>query len=126
MAISNHRLVALDDQRVSFRWNDRACGDTQRLMTLDVAEFLRRFLLHLLPPGLMRIRHFGLLANPNRQRDLTRCRECIATDPLDDELRQTGSATTSLGPAARDGMLCPRCPVPTAPTQPARRSVLAA
>ena len=57
----------------------------------------------------MRIRHYGLLANPTRQRDLARCRECIATDPLDDDLRQTRSATTSLDPTARGGMRCPRC-----------------
>jgi hypothetical protein len=63
VAISNHRLVSLDHGRVTFHWNDRARGNPKRLMTLDVQEFLRRFLLHILPSGLMRIRHYGLLAN---------------------------------------------------------------
>jgi hypothetical protein len=108
VAISNHRLVALEGQCVSFRWNDRARGDPHRIMTLDVTEFLRRFLLHLLPPGLMRIRHYGLLANSTRQRDLVRCRDCIATDPPDDVPRQA-SAKTSIDPARHDERLCPRC-----------------
>ena len=63
VAISNSRLVALADGNVTFRWRDSAHGNKKRLMTLDVEEFLRRFLLHLLPPGFVRIRNFGFLAN---------------------------------------------------------------
>jgi hypothetical protein len=63
VAISNHRLVALDDGNVTFRWRDSAHGNRKRLMTLPVDEFLRRFLLHLLPRGFVRIRNFGFLAN---------------------------------------------------------------
>ena len=66
VAISNHRLVALADSNVTFRWRDSAHGNKKRLMTLPVEEFLRRFLLHLLPRGFMRIRNFGFLANRQR------------------------------------------------------------
>ncbi len=63
IAISNRRLVSIDDQTVTFSWKDYAHGNRPRTMTLDGAEFLRRFLLHAVPSGFMRIRHFGLLAN---------------------------------------------------------------
>ncbi len=66
VAISNHRLVALAEGNVTFRWRDSAHGNKKRLMTLPVEEFLRRFLLHLLPRGFVRIRNFGFLANRQR------------------------------------------------------------
>jgi len=66
VAISNHRLVSLADGSITFRWRDSAHGNQKRLMTLPVDEFLRRFLLHLLPPGFVRIRNFGFLANRRR------------------------------------------------------------
>ena len=68
IAISNHRLLAFDGERVSFRWKDYAHGSKQRIMTLDAVEFLRRFFLHVLPKGFVRIRHFGLLSNRFRKR----------------------------------------------------------
>jgi hypothetical protein len=73
VAISNSRLVALSDGNVTFRWRDSAHGNKKRLMTLGVDEFLRRFLLHLLPPGFVRIRNFGFLANRNRATLLPLC-----------------------------------------------------
>jgi hypothetical protein len=73
VAVSNSRLVALSDGNVTFRWRDSAHGNKKRLMTLAVDEFLRRFLLHLLPPGFVRIRHFGFLANRNRATLLPLC-----------------------------------------------------
>ena len=69
----NHRLVALEDGNVTFRWRDSAHGNKKKLMTLVVDEFLRRFLLHLLPRGFVRIRHFGFLANRRRARLLPVC-----------------------------------------------------
>jgi hypothetical protein len=78
VAISNHRLVALTDDAVQFRWKDYADGDRVKLMTLTVDEFLRRFLLHVVPDRFMRIRHFGLLANRQRTTLLTRCRQLLA------------------------------------------------
>ena len=110
VAISNHRLVALDDDRVTFRWNDRARGNPKRLMTLDVQEFLRRFLLHILPSGLMRIRHYGLLANSTRREHLARCRELIGK--TNDHPDQPAPPTLPLRPdqpLAQDDNRCPRC-----------------
>ena len=73
VAISNSRLVALSEGNVTFRWRDSAHGNKKRLMTLPVEEFLRRFLLHLLPRGFMRIRNFGFLANRQRAELLPLC-----------------------------------------------------
>jgi len=73
VAISNSRLVALSGGNVTFRWRDSAHGNKKQLMTLTVDEFLRRFLLHLLPPGFVRIRNFGFLANRNRASLLPLC-----------------------------------------------------
>ena len=73
VAISNHRLVSLADGQVTFRWRDSAHKNKKRLMTLPVEEFLRRFLLHLLPRGFVRIRNFGFLANRRRALLLPLC-----------------------------------------------------
>jgi hypothetical protein len=73
VAISNSRLVALSEGNVTFRWRDSAHCNKKRLMTLAVDEFLRRFLLHLLPPGFVRIRNFGFLANRRRATLLPVC-----------------------------------------------------
>jgi hypothetical protein len=79
VAISNHRLIAVQDDRVSFLWRDYAHGGKQKVMTVATHEFLRRFLLHVLPGGLVRIRHFGSLANRNRSATLVRCRALLGT-----------------------------------------------
>jgi Putative transposase/Transposase zinc-binding domain len=80
MAISNHRLLAFDGQRVSFRWRDYAHGSKQRIMTLDAVKFLRRFFLHVLPRGFVRIRHYGLLSNRFRNRLLPLAHKLLAAD----------------------------------------------
>jgi len=79
VAISNSRLLALDERGVTFRWKDyRAKGRTRyKTMTLAPDEFMRRFLLHVLPGGFHRIRHYGLLANGSRRADLARVREAL-------------------------------------------------
>ncbi len=81
VAISNRRLVALDERGVSFRWKDyRANGRSRhKTMTLSPEEFMRRFLLHVLPDGFHRIRHYGLLANVRRRENLVRIRDLLAT-----------------------------------------------
>ncbi len=76
-AISNHRLVSCADGQVTFRWRDSAHGNQQRLMSLSVDEFLRRFLLHLLPPRFVRIRYYGFLAHRKRAAMLPLCRRLI-------------------------------------------------
>jgi hypothetical protein len=84
VAISNHRLVAFENQRVSFSWRDYAHGGKNKVMTVPADEFLRRFLLHVLPKGLVRIRHFGLFANRRRAASLQRCRSLLGTEPCAD------------------------------------------
>jgi predicted Zn-ribbon and HTH transcriptional regulator len=78
VAISNHRLVALADGMVTFRWRDSAHENKKHLMTLPVNEFLRRFLLHVLPPGFVRIRHFGLMSHRHRGASLPLCLQLLA------------------------------------------------
>jgi len=78
VAISNHRLVSFQNGQVSFRWKDYAHGSKQRIMTLSADEFLRRFLLHVLPKGFVRIRFFGFLANRRRATLLPICRQLLA------------------------------------------------
>ena len=73
VAISNHRLVSFDNGQVTFRWRDSAHNNERKLMTLSLDEFLRRFLLHLLPKGFVRIRHFGFLASRRRAQLLPLC-----------------------------------------------------
>ena len=83
VAISNSRLVAMDERGVTFRWKDyRAKGRTRhKAMTLSPDEFMRRFLLHVLPAGFHRIRHYGLLANGNRKDNLALARELLRVAP---------------------------------------------
>lgn len=85
VAISNSRLIALDERGVTFRWKDyRAKGRTRyKAMTLAAGEFMRRFLLHVLPGGFHRIRHYGMLANGCRQASLTLARQLLAVPPAD-------------------------------------------
>jgi hypothetical protein len=84
VAISNRRLVAADDGGISFRWKDYRINGPERwkTMTLSAGEFIRRFLLHVLPKGFHRIRHYGLFANGNRAQALAKARELLAVAPL--------------------------------------------
>jgi hypothetical protein len=77
VAIANGRILAFADGRVSFRWRDSAHGNKQKVMTLDAVEFIRRFLLHILPCGFVKIRHYGFLANGVRTRRLEHCRSLL-------------------------------------------------
>jgi hypothetical protein len=77
VAISNGRLVSMQDGRVTFRWRDSADGNKQKLLTLDAVEFIHRFMLHVLPAGFVKIRHFGFLANPSRRAALQLCRKLL-------------------------------------------------
>jgi hypothetical protein len=84
VALSNNRLVSLTDGVVRFHWKDYADHDRRKIMALAVDEFLRRFLLHVLPTGFMRIRHFGLLANRTRRGTLARCRHLLGQPPAEE------------------------------------------
>ncbi len=81
VAISNHRLVSFIDGQVTFRWRDSAHHNQQKLKTLSVDKFLRRFLLHILPKGFVRIRHFGFLANRRRTKLLPLCSQLLGSRP---------------------------------------------
>jgi hypothetical protein len=80
VAISNNRLVSFLDNKVTFRWRDSAHKNKKRLLTLPVDEFLRRFLLHVLPRGFVRIRHFGFLASRRRGSLLPLCKQLLPAD----------------------------------------------
>jgi hypothetical protein len=77
VAISNHRLVAFQDGKVAFQWKDRKKHDRIRTMALETDEFIRRFLMHVLPQGFAKIRYFGFLANRHRRRRLSLCRQLL-------------------------------------------------
>ena len=91
VAISNNRLRDIEDGKVRFSWKDYRHQDRQKLMTLSADEFIRRFLLHVLPEGFHRIRYYGLLGNRHRAEKLVRCRELLAmppTEPAGDRAEQ--------------------------------------
>lgn len=73
VAISNNRLLKLEANQITFQYRDRSNNDIIKLMTLEASEFIRRFLLHILPDGFVKIRHYGLLSSRNRKNKLTRC-----------------------------------------------------
>jgi hypothetical protein len=78
IAISNHRILSIQHNRVAFRYRDSPNANKKKVMYLDAQEFIRRFLLHVLPKGFVRIRHYGLLANRNRKEKIARCRDLLA------------------------------------------------
>lgn len=105
VAISNHRLVNFADGKVTFRWKDYAHGSKKRLMTASAEEFLRRFLLHALPHGFVRIRSFGFLSNRRRATLLPLCRRLLEAQPW----RPSGEpAAPAIQPAAALWR-CPQC-----------------
>jgi hypothetical protein len=77
VSISNNRLVSMDDGKVRFRWKDYRDDNRQKTMTLEAGEFIRRFLIHVLPDGFHRIRYYGFLGNCHRVRKLALCRELL-------------------------------------------------
>jgi Putative transposase/Transposase zinc-binding domain len=112
IAISNRRLVSMDDQTISFNWKDYAHGNQTRTMTLDAAEFLRRFLMHAVPSGFMRIRHFGIFANCVRTQNLQTCRRLLAAakpqEPQMSALIADGTESAhSRCPVCRRGRMVP-------------------
>jgi putative transposase len=102
VAISNRRLVSLDDNGVAFKWKDYRIEGPQRykLMTLDTHEFIRRFLIHVLPQGFHRIRYYGLLTSQTRAKNIARARELLAVSliPIDAIKAANTKASTSAQP----------------------------
>jgi hypothetical protein len=81
VAISNRRLLDIADGRVTFEYRDRRDGDRLKELTITAAEFIRRFLQHVTPPGLCRIRHYGFLSNRSKEQQLPRCRAMLGQEP---------------------------------------------
>jgi len=104
VAISNHRLVALEDGEVVFRWRDSAHKNKKRLMRLALDEFLRRFFLHVLPKGFVRIRHFGFLAHRRRAKLLPVCFALLHATAEPEPVSNTPAAAVS-----RPLWSCPQC-----------------
>jgi hypothetical protein len=103
VAISNSRLVALDDNQVTFRYKDYAGGRRPKTMVLAAHEFIRRFLQHVLPSGFVKIRHYGLLANRYREANLRLCRALLLVVTLAAAVLAAGGAGTA------DSSSCPHC-----------------
>jgi hypothetical protein len=116
VAISNHRLLAFDGQRVCFRWRDYAHGNKQRVMTLSADEFLRRYNQHVLPHGFVRIRQFGFLANSQRALALTLIRQWLGA------VMQVFSTAAKASTSA--SWRCPRCGRPMRIGPPLSASIL--
>ena len=110
VAISNHRLIGFDGKRVRFRWRDYAHGNKQKVMDLSADEFIRRFLLHVLPRGLMRIRHYGLQANRDRYKRLTQCRKLLGQAEPAAEKKETVEQMM-LRLTGVDITACPACKI---------------
>jgi len=111
VAISNRRLVALDERGVTFRWKDyRAKGRTRnKTMTLGADEFMRRFLLHVLPSGFHRIRHYGLIANAERAQNLAKARELLHVAAGADAIPNGADVPVE---SVQPTFVCPDCGAP--------------
>ena len=107
VAISNARLITMHEGTVRFRWKDYADGDRTKVMALSADEFLRRFLLHVVPHGFVRIRYFGLLANAQRRSHLDQCRALLEAPAL----QTVPSIGPGEGPEVTPRPDAPRCPV---------------
>jgi hypothetical protein len=108
IAISDRRLVSMDEQRVFFRWKNYRAGGQQQAMSLTGEEFIRRWLLHVLPHGLMRIRHYGFLANCHRRKKLEQIRRCFASG-VAMESSASVETTTVVRPIVAQVSYCPKC-----------------
>jgi hypothetical protein len=108
VAISNRRLLGLEDGKVTFRWKDYAQGNKPSIMTLDAAEFIRRFLMHVMPRSFVRIRYYGFMANRNRAENLRRCRQLLYPAKIP-ETENSCEADRSADPGEAKLPCCPAC-----------------
>jgi len=109
VAISNHRIVSIQDGKVTFTYKDRNDNDRAKLMTLEAEEFIRRFLLHILPKGFMKIRHYGFLANICKKRNLECIHDQLGVPFEDSELQKETVQEMMLNLTGEDITCCPRC-----------------
>jgi hypothetical protein len=107
VAISNHRILSIHDGKVSFKWRDYKHGGKEKVMTLTTSEFIRRFLLHILPPGFTKIRHYGFLAPAVKGKKLALCK--ILTGANIVEVVKLSAVELMEKLTGRDITLCPDC-----------------
>jgi hypothetical protein len=117
VAISNHRLISLDDGKVSFYYRDRRDADRRKVAVLPADQFIRRFLQHVLPDRFMRIRHYGFLANRAKKQALARCREQLGAEQPEAEPTEKTVADWLLKLTGLDITRCPKCGTPLLQTE---------
>ena len=109
VALSNDRILSVHSGQVTFTYRDRRDGDRKKTMTLDAQEFIRRFMLHVLPQGFMRIRHFGFLANRAKKHALPQCRKLLGLNPALPQLPNKSAQDLLLDLTGADLSRCPCC-----------------
>jgi hypothetical protein len=109
VALSNNRILAVENGQVTFSYRDRRDKDRLKSMTLDAEEFIRRFLLHVLPDGFMRVRHFGFLANRTKKHALSQCRKLLGLNPALPEIPKRSAQELLREITGIDLSRCPRC-----------------
>ena len=108
VAISNRRLLSMLDGRVTFEWKDYAAGNQTKTIALEAVEFIRRFLLHVLPSGFVHVRHFGFLANRKKKQKLALCRSFLLTPPVVSQA-STDSPGSNDSTSEQQFRRCPVC-----------------
>ena len=109
VAISNNRILNVENGSVTFAFHDRADGNKRKIQTLPAEEFIRRFLLHSLPSAFIRIRHFGFLSNRSKKHDLPLCRKLLGLDPQPPQPEQKSNEELLRELTGEDISRCPRC-----------------
>jgi hypothetical protein len=109
VAPSNDRILKVENGEVTLSYRDRKDGDRKKSMTLDAHEFIRRFLLHVLPDGFMRIRHFGFLANRIKKHALPQCRKLLGVNPALPEIPNRSAQDLLREITGIDLSRCPSC-----------------
>jgi hypothetical protein len=109
VALSNDRILNIEDGQVILSYRDRKDGDRKKTITLEAQEFIRRFLLHVLPNGFMRIRHFGFLANRSKKQTLAQCRKLLDCDPALPPYSNLSTKDLLLKLTGVDLSRCPSC-----------------
>jgi hypothetical protein len=107
VAISNQRIVGLDNDQVSFQWRDYKDNNKTKLMTLDAPEFIRHFLMHVLPSRFVKMRHYGILSNRNRNRKLRLCQKLTFSKIQESQKLSVGELFLKL--TGKDLRICPCC-----------------
>jgi len=113
VAISNNRILSIEDGQVSFKWRDYKDNNRWKVMTVSASEFMRRFLLHVLPPRFMKIRHYGLLGNRNKSEKLTLCKRLTSTPVIAKVKASTFDLLSKM--FGRDFTICKHCGNPRFP-----------